>query len=102
VNTCNEYLGAEFVLVILNDDYIPRVDAALRRMDIATIIIHQFDNLTEGVNIENSLIDLLTMEKKKSPIVINNRVGVRVVDFRFKDVAHVIIGFLPDTMAVFI
>jgi hypothetical protein len=41
----------------------------------------------------------MTQDKEQAPIVITNRVGARGVDFRFRDTAIVIVGFLPESMA---
>jgi hypothetical protein len=45
------------------------------------------------------LQELLALGKDKAPIVITDRVGARGVDFRFRETAVVIIGFLPESKA---
>jgi hypothetical protein len=52
MDICDLYIGSEFVIVTLDDDDIPQVEKALRRMDMPTRVINQFNDPTQRIFIE--------------------------------------------------
>ena len=102
VSYCSEKLATNFMVVILKNSDIKPFERKCSFLSIPFKTFLGFENPGQYVPLQEALGELSKFSSGQAPIVITNEVGGRGIDYKFKNAAEVLIGFLPSSKRDFV